>query len=210
MWESRGVIYVRGAQLNEERILADELRLGAAAAVVVFAPTRDSNSPHHQKFRASCEETPSPREQADLYAVADVLKACQKSGKAVILIRHERSFMRQGVFKHLCDTHKLRKIPHKPVIFGCPGESLSRLDSCHVAISIGNTNRERNYKEIRGEIQYDEIPMKMIGEAVDSSRSRLEVESADSLSHGRHGPLRRRRDQDYPKCREDGPGGRCK
>ena len=36
VWEREGVTYVRGAHLNEERILAGELRLGAAAAVVVF------------------------------------------------------------------------------------------------------------------------------------------------------------------------------
>ena len=51
-------------ELDQERILADDL--GSAAVVVVFAPNRNSNLPHHQKFRASCEETSSPREQADL------------------------------------------------------------------------------------------------------------------------------------------------
>ena len=78
--------------------------------------------------------------------------------------------MPQGVYKHLCDTYKLRKIPHKPVIFGCPGESMSSLDSCHVAVSTGDTNRDRNYKEIKGEIQYDEIPMRLIGEGIDCHR----------------------------------------
>ena len=56
-WEREGVIYVRGANLNEERILADELRLGAAATVVVFAPNRDSNSPHRQKLRRDAQSS---------------------------------------------------------------------------------------------------------------------------------------------------------
>ena len=92
-WENGGVLYVRGAYLNEKRFLADDLRLGAATAVAIFAPDRDSSPHRHQKFRASCEETPSPREQADLFAVSDVMKACQTTGKPMILIRHEKSFM---------------------------------------------------------------------------------------------------------------------
>ena len=79
--------------------------------------------------------------------------------------------MPQGVYKHLCDTYRMRKIPLKPVIFGCPGEFMSRLDSCHVAISRGDFNRDRSYQEIKGEIQYDEIPRMLIGEDVDCHRS---------------------------------------
>ena len=145
VWENTGVMYVRGAYFNEKRMLADDLTFGAMAAVAIFASDQDSNSPRHQKFRVSCEETPSPREQADLFTVSDVMKACQRTGKVIILIRHERSFM-QGVFKHLCDTHALRKIPHKQAIFGCPGEFMSRLETCHVAASIMDGNRDRHYK----------------------------------------------------------------
>ena len=63
--------------------------------------------------------------------------------ESVILIKHEQSFMPSGVFRHLCESFGLVRISSKPTLIGCPGESMDRLDSCHLAHSM----RECNYGE---------------------------------------------------------------
>ena len=73
--------------------------------------------------------------------------------------------MPSGVFRHLCESHGLVRILSKPTLIGCPGESMDRLDSCHVAHSIragnyGESSNERGTANlakppsIKGEVDY--------------------------------------------------------
>ena len=124
---------VRGANTGETRILADDARCGEAAAVAVFAPNRDVPVLRHQESCGPRSETPSKREQSDLFAVARILKLSRDLRVPTVLIKHEKSFMPSGVFKHLCESFKMARISAKPTLIGCPGGFMNRLESCHIA-----------------------------------------------------------------------------
>ena len=83
----------------------------------------------------------------------------------MILVKHEQSFMPSGVFRHLCERSGLVRISSKPTLIGCPGESMDRLDSCHIAHTMRDCNYEESHSErrttvaatlpnIKGEVDY--------------------------------------------------------
>ena len=60
---------------------------------------------------------------------------------------------------------------------------MSRLETCHVAVSIKDGNRDRSYKEIKGEYQYSEICQSLLNGIL---KARTESTS-ESESHGWNG-----------------------
>ena len=163
--ERESILFVRGAKTGETRILADDARCGEAAAVAIFAPNRDIPLLRHQKSRGPRSETRSKREQSALFAVARVMKLARDARVPVILVKHEESFMPSRVFRHLCERSGLVRISSKPTLIGCPGESMDRLDSCHIAHAMRDCNYEESHSErrttvaaklpnIKGEVDY--------------------------------------------------------